>query len=103
MRHLTLALLGRHGVELCEMVKYAVLCVGGELPEAGLALHRLLLLLRIEIAVLIHPLSEVFAANAGRGHVAALNRSRLLRAHLRGRLSTAEGLGRRLTAFDRSP
>jgi hypothetical protein len=55
----SLALLGRHVVELCEAVAQPLLGFGGETAEAGLALERFLLLLRSEIAMALHPLLEV--------------------------------------------
>jgi hypothetical protein len=45
-----------------ERIAHALLGVGGELVEAGLLLEGALLLLRAQVAVLLHPLTEVRAA-----------------------------------------
>lgn len=67
------ALVGRHGVELLEAGADAGLLLRRQLLEAGLALEGLLLLLRGQVLVLLHPLAEV----AGRAGVRALRIGRL--------------------------
>jgi len=64
-----LALIGRHGVELLEAGADTGLLLWRQLIEAGLAFQGLLLLLRREILVLLHPLAEV----AGRAGIGALS------------------------------
>jgi len=55
----TAALLGRHVIELAEVVQHALLRLGREIVEARLAPQRVLLLSQREVAVAIHPLGKV--------------------------------------------
>jgi hypothetical protein len=73
MRELALPLAGRHGIELGEMVVHALLGLPGQIAEAGLAVERLLLLIGRQVAVLVHPLGEMFAALAVELRIAALD------------------------------
>ncbi len=82
-----LALPGVHGVKLCQTVEHTLLRGSWQLLKAGFVLQGLLLLLRSELTVLIHPLSEVLATRASmphltgrtiRGRCTAFNRRRLL-------------------------
>jgi hypothetical protein len=84
-----LALLRRHGVELRQTVTLTLLRLLRKLMEAGFTLQRLLLLSGREVAVLVHPLGEVFTAGSAGGGPWAGASAALLWRHLCGSVRAA--------------